>query len=190
MRNMHVALMCSQGTPMIHMGDEYGHTRFGNNNSYGHDNALNHFLWSVLANGTGEDGDDTKGFFRFYSSMIRFRHNNGHILGRTHFLEHGDVSWHGDDWSNDESRYIGMLLHNHGDSSGSDIFVAFNSHEFALDLTLPTPPGGGGGRSWHRIVDTQLATPDDFCDAGVRLTSLKYAMAPFSSIVLRAGDEI
>lgn len=24
MKNFHVALMCSQGTPMIHMGDEYG----------------------------------------------------------------------------------------------------------------------------------------------------------------------
>ena len=35
MRNMHVALMVSQGTPMVLMGDEYGHTRHGNNNTYG-----------------------------------------------------------------------------------------------------------------------------------------------------------
>ncbi|GFP98915.1 isoamylase 3 chloroplastic [Phtheirospermum japonicum] len=45
MKNFHVALMVSQGTPMMLMGDEYGHTRYGNNNSYGHDNALNHFQW-------------------------------------------------------------------------------------------------------------------------------------------------
>ncbi|KAK4483937.1 hypothetical protein RD792_011146 [Penstemon davidsonii] len=45
MKNFHVALMISQGTPMMLMGDEYGHTRHGNNNSYGHDNALNHFQW-------------------------------------------------------------------------------------------------------------------------------------------------
>lgn len=31
---------------MILQGDEYGHTRGGNNNSYGHDNQMNHFLWS------------------------------------------------------------------------------------------------------------------------------------------------
>lgn len=33
---------------MMLMGDEYGHTRYGNNNSYGHDNALNHFLWEQV----------------------------------------------------------------------------------------------------------------------------------------------
>jgi isoamylase len=29
MRNFHLALMISQGTPMVLMGDEYGHTRGG-----------------------------------------------------------------------------------------------------------------------------------------------------------------
>lgn len=33
---------------MMLMGDEYGHTRLGNNNSYGHDNALNHFQWGQV----------------------------------------------------------------------------------------------------------------------------------------------
>jgi len=47
MRNMHLALMVSQGTPMVLMGDEYGHTRKGNNNTYGHDNELNNFDWSA-----------------------------------------------------------------------------------------------------------------------------------------------
>lgn len=42
-------LDCSyQGTPMMLMGDEYGHTRYGNNNSYGHDTAINHFLWGQV----------------------------------------------------------------------------------------------------------------------------------------------
>ena len=35
MKNFQVALMVSQGTPMMLMGDEYGHTRYGNNNTYG-----------------------------------------------------------------------------------------------------------------------------------------------------------
>lgn len=37
-----------QGTPMMLMGDEYGHTRYGNNNSYGHDSAINHFQWEQV----------------------------------------------------------------------------------------------------------------------------------------------
>lgn len=37
-----------KGTPMMLMGDEYAHTRYGNNNSYGHDAAINHFLWNQV----------------------------------------------------------------------------------------------------------------------------------------------
>lgn len=37
-----------KGTPMMLMGDEYGHTRYGNNNSYGHDTAINNFQWGQV----------------------------------------------------------------------------------------------------------------------------------------------
>ena len=33
---------------MMLMGDEYAHTRYGNNNSYGHDTAINHFQWGLV----------------------------------------------------------------------------------------------------------------------------------------------
>ena len=49
MKNFMLALFVSQGTPMLLMGDEYGHTRFGNNNTYGHDDRRNNF--SVDGNG-------------------------------------------------------------------------------------------------------------------------------------------
>jgi len=42
-------LVHEQGTPMMLMGDEYGHTRNGNNNSYGHDTAINHFQWGQVS---------------------------------------------------------------------------------------------------------------------------------------------
>lgn len=35
-----------QGVPMIHMGDEYGHTKGGNNNTYCHDNYV--MIYSLL----------------------------------------------------------------------------------------------------------------------------------------------
>lgn len=41
-------LIFVQGTPMMLMGDEYGHTRNGNNNSYGHDTSINHFQWKQV----------------------------------------------------------------------------------------------------------------------------------------------
>jgi len=33
---------------MMLMGDEYGHTRYGNNNSYGHDTHINNFQWGQV----------------------------------------------------------------------------------------------------------------------------------------------
>jgi len=65
MRNFVCALLLGAGTPMILMGDEYGHTREGNNNAYCQDNRLNYFLWDELE----ARGD----FFRFYQKMIDFR---------------------------------------------------------------------------------------------------------------------
>ncbi|XP_009147288.2 isoamylase 3, chloroplastic-like [Brassica rapa] len=63
MKNFHLALMISQGTPMMLMGDEYGHTRYGNNNSYGHDTALNNFHWKELH-------AEKESHFRFFSELI------------------------------------------------------------------------------------------------------------------------
>jgi isoamylase len=37
MRNVTMALLLAHGVPMLHMGDEYGHTKNGNNNTYCHD---------------------------------------------------------------------------------------------------------------------------------------------------------
>ncbi len=40
-------LMVSQGVPMILSGDEMGVTKFGNNNTYCHDNELNWTDWGL-----------------------------------------------------------------------------------------------------------------------------------------------
>jgi isoamylase len=42
-------MIMHQGTPMMLMGDEYGHTRYGNNNSYGHDTSINNFQWGLVS---------------------------------------------------------------------------------------------------------------------------------------------
>jgi isoamylase len=48
MRNMMVALMVAHGVPMMTMGDEYGHSKQGNNNTYCHDSELNWFNWQQV----------------------------------------------------------------------------------------------------------------------------------------------
>ena len=78
MRNFFVALLLSQGIPMISMGDEYGHTKQGNNNTWCHDNKLNYFLWDELAK--------NRDLFLFVSKLIEIR--------KTLFVQGGDLQWY------------------------------------------------------------------------------------------------
>ncbi|PKA50791.1 Isoamylase 3, chloroplastic [Apostasia shenzhenica] len=128
------------GTPMMLMGDEYGHTRHGNNNSYGHDTSINHFQW-------GEN----------------------------------DVTWHEDNWDNPESRFLAFTIHD--DNFGGDIYVAFNAHDYFVKTVVPSPPNG---KRWHRVVDTNLESPEDFVPEGVLFNGSGYNMAPYSSIIFES----
>ncbi len=67
MKNLCVALMVSSGIPMINMGDEYGHTKLGNNNTWCQDNELNWFFWSEL--------ETSSSLVHFWKLMIDFRQN-------------------------------------------------------------------------------------------------------------------
>ncbi|CAI5984848.1 unnamed protein product [Closterium sp. NIES-64] len=180
MRNFHIALMVSQGTPMMLMGDEYGHTRNGNNNSYGHDTALNHFLWNQLDQARSS-------LFRFTAAVNRLRSWHP-ALGQANFLSPRDITWHEDNWDNYESRFLAFSLH---DTSGTcgDLYVAFNAHSFAVDAGLPPPPAG---RQWVRLADTNLPSPRDIVDdletiaTNGRVISGTYNVAPHSSLILLA----
>src|SRR6185295_8565497 len=77
MRNFWLALFLSQGIPMILMGDEYGHTRHGNNNPYPQDNEINWFLWYEL--------EENEPMFQFVQSLIAFRKKHAEFR-QTDFL--------------------------------------------------------------------------------------------------------
>ncbi|CAH9085727.1 unnamed protein product [Cuscuta epithymum] len=171
MKNFHLALMISQGTPMMLMGDEYGHTRYGNNNSYGHDTAINHFQWRQL-----EARKDDQ--FRFFSELIRYRLSHHHFR-REHFIGKKDVTWHEDNWDNYESKFLAFSLH---DGNG-DIYLAFNAHHYAVKAALPSPPNN---RQWYRVVDTNLESPNDCVRDGVPGLRGTYNVAPYSAILLEA----
>ena len=60
------------------------------------------------------------------------------------------------------------------------MYVAFNSHNFAVKTNLPEAKGG----SWGRLVDTNLSPPQDFSAAEHPLVSGTYNLQPHSSIIL------
>lgn len=144
--------MLSAGTPMILMGDEYSHSKGGNNNAWCQDQAKNYCQWSRSKRG--------KEMRRFVSNIIKFRHRNS-FLKRDDFI-HGDaIQWHGavpfsPDWNSDYN-FIAFTLVNH--STGEDIYAAFNAGHHFYGVTLPT---NHDGKAWYRIVDTNLNSPDDF----------------------------
>lgn len=164
--------MISQGTPMMLMGDEYGHTRRGNNNSYGHDTAINSFQWGQLE---AKKNDH----FRFFSKMIKFRQSHS-VFEKENFLDKNEITWLEDNWYNEESRFLAFTLH---DGNGGDIYLAFNAHHFFVKAAIPSPPQN---RRWHRVVDTNLKSPGDFVTEGIAGISGTYNVAPYSAILLEA----
>ncbi len=178
MRNFHVALMTAIGTPMVLMGDEYGHTRNGNNNTYCQDNALNWFLWDEL--------EHNAPLVRFHRLMIQFRLQNP-LLRRKEFLKNTDISWHGQtpdspNWDK-ANRFVAYTLH---DPVGSEpLYIAFNANFQAAHFELPKPPDG---KKWYRIVDTSLPAPSEFCENPKSMAPLnhRYDLPEYSAFIAKA----
>lgn len=178
MRNFHLAHMLSLGVPMLLMGNEYGHSRLGNNNSWCQDNKLNWMLWDEL-----EANPD---FFRFYRNLIQFRRQNALLL-RNRFLNDQEISWHGSipfhpHWEGEET-LIAFTLNGH--ENGNDLYAAFNASHDEITFELPAPPVN---KRWHWIVNTALPSPEDYREtpALIEPISFKYRMEPFSSLLLQA----
>lgn len=174
-KNFHVALMVSQGVPMLLMGDEYGHTKGGNNNTWGHDSRLNWFQWDSLES----SGD----FFRFYTKMITFRKSHP-VLTRSRFLGPKDVNWHGvepgkPDWGA-QNRFIACSL---PDTLNNYIlYIAFNAffHEITVHLPWHDAP-------WRQMIYTLLPSPEDIVDEenAHEITTKSFTLAPHSSLIFK-----
>lgn len=178
MRNFHLALMISQGVPMLLMGDEYGHTKHGNNNTWCQDNQLNWFLWNKL--------ELHKAFYRFFYKLVHFRKNHP-ILQRAGFLTNKDVDWHGadpykPDWSG-RSGIVALTLKDHQESH--DLYIAFNAQDLMATISPPEPPYM---KNWHWVVNTSNNSPLDIYEESKRpvMKEREYKMLPFSALMLKA----
>lgn len=124
MKNFMIALFLSHGTPMLLMGDEYGHTRRGNNNTWCQDNELNWFLW--------DEKEKNKTFFDFVSQLIQFRKDHP-IFSSPEFWK--NIEWHGteaDDpkWSEPQ---IAFTL----EEKKEAFYIAFNASNEEKEFHLP-----------------------------------------------------
>jgi isoamylase len=169
-KNAAALLIVSQGVPMFLMGDEMGRTKYGNNNTYCHDNELNWLDWNLL--------EKNQDLFRFFKNSIAFRNAHPVLRSRTHFRNYdyvgsgyADITWHGTqawnaDWS-DSSRILAFMLcgkhAKEGTVNDDYIYVAINMHWDALWFE---PPGLPEGMQWHVFANTGAGSPDDIWTPG------------------------
>ena len=150
MRNFHLTLMISLGVPMLTMGNEYGHTRRGNNNAWCQDNDLNWFLWDEIE----KNGD----FFRFYKELIHFRKRHP-AFHSSNFYTTDHVKWHSQkpnepDWDGD-TKLIAVTV----EEEERKFYIAFNTHMNEVTVEMPAAPDE---QQWHLIVNTANPPPEDF----------------------------
>ncbi len=162
-QNAVALLMVSRGVPMILMGDEVGHTKYGNNNTYCHDNELNWFDWSLL--------DHNRDIADFFQQCIAFRMAHPVLRSKHHFHHHDligsgypDISWHGvrawhTDWSEFVLTIAFMVDGNHvpeGSAPDDMIYVAMNMHWEIHIFEVPALPDG---MLWRVFVNTSDGAP-------------------------------
>ena len=146
-KNALAFLFLSQGVPYLFSGDEFGNTRYGNNNAYCQDNDTGYIKWK-----TGKLQDEILGFTKV---LIRFRkeHSILHSQKELKILDtlgcgYPDISYHGTEaWRPDLSyisRMIGiMLCGNYAEKQDEpSIYIAYNMHWIEHELALPKLPKG------------------------------------------------
>ena len=150
-RNACAVLMCSRGTPMFLAGDEFGNTKFGNNNSYCQDNITSWLDWRML--------EKNKDLFEFFKFMIVFRKKHPVIHKQLPTSVCGMDPIHTHNLNAEETdiprdaRTFCVSFAGYDKEKGKDdlIYVAVNTFWEDVTITLPNLHGRG---AWHLSVNT------------------------------------
>jgi isoamylase len=170
MRSMFVLLFLSQGVPMISSGDEFGHSKKGNNNSWCQDNTLNWLNWG--------QAEKNSGLLRFVEQCIHLRKSHP-IFCRTNFFTHDgegscaqdapEITWQSltpgeQDWS-EQCHTLAFLLNGSSMKNGQDdrfLIMLNGDRDKDAIFTLPQIPQAPATWHWCKIIDTSLESPLDF----------------------------
>ena len=150
-RNACAVLLCSRGTPMFLAGDEFGNTKFGNNNSYCQDNEVSWLDWKLL--------EKNRDLFEFFKFMIAYRKE--HLVIRkklpnavcgmdplhTHNTNAEDVTIPRD------ARTFTVSFAGYDKDKGSDDLVCICVNTYWEDVTVTLPDLHQRG-AWYLSVNT------------------------------------
>ena len=158
-RNAMSTVLLSQSVPMIFAGDEFGHTKQGNNNAYCQDNEISWLNWRL--------NKEKKELLSFTKELIGFRKQHGvlrggRLLRGSDWKNIGlpDVSYHGVQlWQPDYapySRAVAILFGGaYGEPPQEDLYLFFNMHWEELRFALPTKVSAGRiSCTWETVLDS------------------------------------
>lgn len=163
MRNFFVAMMISHGTPLLFGGDEWMRTQLGNNNTYTPeaDNPYSWFDW-----GSWQAKDERWRMHDFVRQAIRFRKEHAYAFARAEYEPEPAKSYI---WKNAQGEKLAesdwarrqWMIHHRATALGPELAILLNFEVDLADLKQDIPvtfqlPSPEGGKSWRRLVDTQL----------------------------------
>lgn len=153
-KGMLTTLLLSFGTPMMLAGDEFLHSRFGNNNPYCQDNVINWIAWDAILK-------EERNIARYVRQVIRLR-KKLKIFNRKKFFDGQvqdkkgikDLSWYNEngteftaeDWKDNSRRSLAYSVFN----ENSSILCIFNVNGTEQNWRLP----GIEGKSWNILLDS------------------------------------
>lgn len=170
-KNACAVLMCSRGTPMFLAGDEFGDTRFGNNNPYCQDNEISWLDWKRL--------NTNQTLYQFFKKMIQFRREHPAIRNNLDPSDTGfpAVSIHTNQpWDtsiNQETKCLAVCYAGKTEQGEDLVYVALNVYWEKQRFELPKLPNA---YEWKRFIDTALDEVDE-------ITITEYWLQPRSVAV-------
>ncbi len=180
-KNLFTINLLAFGVPMLVMGDEVRRSQAGNNNAYCQDNEISWFDWGLL--------DKHAGLHRYVKELIGYRlglpERSDPGLSLNEVILRSRVRWHGarlyrPDWGN-ASRSVALTI----ETSNKWHHLIFNAFWKRLEFELPVVPDDF--QSWHRIVDTDRASPNDIGSGVPVADKRKYVVQPRSTVVLTSS---
>lgn len=186
-RNACAVLMCSRGTPMFLSGDEFGNTKFGNNNSYCQDNITSWLDWRML--------EKNRDLFEFFKFMIAFRKQHPVIHKQLPTSVCGMDPIHTHNVNADktdiprDARTFCVSFAGYDKEKGHDdlIYIAVNTFWEDVTITLPDIHGRG---AWHLNVNTYGDGNGKYCypDEEAARIDHSFVMRPRSVAVFTGKD--
>ena len=170
-RAMAATLLLSFGTPMLHAGDEFMNTQFGNNNAYCQDNIISYLVWDTI-------GQEEIENIRFMKDLIKLRRKIG-IFNRSSFFTGGyidnkqtvkDLAWFTEkgvefqqaDWYQSNRHALSYMV-----AANEKMFmVIFNANANDVKWKLPNIKKS---YTWNLLLDTSGQLEADKFGAGVEI---------------------